>query len=298
MARGIERPAPIPSELSSAIESYIDSEYFQQRIKSKNSKTAYKADLRFFSEYLTCVGVLTFGDIRLENVVGWVEQMLAESTTKPATIERRLSVVRTFLNFRKDNGLLEEDFIAQIPKIKDTRNLPFEVLGYDRYMALVEHLRQKGELRDLAIVELLVSTGADTTEIVNMNIGDISELESGQIAARFVKPRTGRERTVVLNDRTTIVLGEYLVQRKDPAQDQPLFTHKSKGPDKNRRLTRQGLWLRLQKYQNVIGVGVLNQRVFTNTFVDNFEGDIKGLADALGIGETAASKLLRKSRKP
>jgi len=295
MAIEIEKPTPISSELSSVIESYTDSEYFQQRVRSENSKTAYRADLGLFATYLSSVGVLSLRDVKIDHLAGWVEQMSGHLAA--ATMERRVSSVKTFLNWLSENDLSHEDFRAKVPVPKDDRTLPFEVLGHDRYMVLVEHLRWEGELRDLAIAELLVSTGADTTEVVNMIVGDIRKLKRRQMAARFVKPRTSEERTIVLNDRTTMALGEYLRQRKNPAKDQPLFTNKCRGIYTNQRLTRQGLWLILKKYKRVIGVGVLNQRVFTNTFVDNFEGDIKGLADALGIGETAASKLLRKSRK-
>src|SRR3989344_2207295 len=178
MAIEIEKPTPISSELSSVIESYTDSEYFQQRVRSENSKTAYRADLGLFATYLNSAGVLSLRDVKIDHLAGWVEQMSGHRAA--ATVERRLSSVKTFLKWLVENNLSQENFRAKVTIAKDSRTLPFEVLGNDRYMALVEHLRREGELRDLAIVELLISTGAGTTEIVNMNIGDISELKRGQ----------------------------------------------------------------------------------------------------------------------
>lgn len=296
MATQIERPVPVSSEIALVIERYTASEYFQNRTKSDNSKAAYKADLRFFREYLRSQGVLSLAELKMDYLSGWVAQMSEHRST--ATIERRISSIRTFSRWLFDNQLSKLDPDFEIPIPKDDRALTFEVLGKDRYKALVDHLRQEGELRDLVIVELLVSTGADASEVVNTNIGDIRELENGQLVARFVKPRTAERRTIVLNDRTAQALKEYLGQRKNPKKDDPLFTRKRGKFYTNERLTRQGIWLLLNCYKSVIGNPVLNQRVFTNTFADNFEGDAEGLADARGISLKAASRLFQRRRNP
>lgn len=288
MVKEVEKPLSTSSDIATAIKLYTDSDDFHKHAKSKNSKYAYKADLASFQRYLASEGVLSLGEISPDHISGWVRQMLVFPLS-PATVKRRLTPVRRFLRRLGKRGI-SQDLIVEIPIVETRNSASFEALGKDKYLALVRHLRKEGEVRDLAIAELLVSTGADSKEISDMSIGDISKSKDGVMVARFVKPRTGKERTIALNDETAQALGEYLAQRKDRKSSQPLFTHFRN----KRRLKRGGLWFALNNYRTVIGVGELSPRILKNTFVNNFEGDVKSLADVMGVSEFSARKLYQK----
>lgn len=108
--------------------------------------------------------------------------------------------------------LEEEDYILKSPmrrihKIKTKQKVKETISDED-----IEQLRDHCTcIRDLAIIDLLYSTGIRVGELVNLNIGDI-DFESREC---IVFGKGDKERRVYFDAKTKIHLKQYLNSRKD-----------------------------------------------------------------------------------
>ncbi len=151
----------------------------------------------------------------------------------------------------------DEDFIGKSPvrrirKIK-TDTLVKEVISDENLERLKDNC---SHIRDLALVELLASTGVRVGELVNLNIEDINFQERQCL----VFGKGNKEREVYFNARTKIYLQKYLESRDD---DNPaLFTSLYKP---NNRLTISGVEIRLRLLGKQVGLNNIHPHKFRRT---------------------------------
>ncbi|MFM8844177.1 MAG: tyrosine-type recombinase/integrase, partial [Actinomycetota bacterium] len=96
-------------------------------------------------------------------------------------------------------------------------------------------------IRNRALIEMLYATGARVSEIIQLNVGDVSRSD-GQTVTVKVRGKGGKERLVPLGSFAQHALDQYLTrvrsnQVKSPQQD-ALFLSEKRGT----RLTRQSAW--------------------------------------------------------
>lgn len=112
------------------------------------------------------------------------------------------------------------------------------------------------EIRDLALIDFLASTGMRVGELVKMNISDINFQERQCI----VFGKGNKEREVYFNARTKIHLQQYIQQRKDT--DPALFVSLS-AP--HTRLTICGIEVRLRNLGKHINQHKIHPHKFRRT---------------------------------
>ncbi|GFI51808.1 tyrosine recombinase XerC [Muribaculaceae bacterium] len=121
----------------------------------------------------------------------------------------------------------------------------------------LETLRDScSELRDLAMIDFLVSTGVRVGELVNINISDINFNERQCV----VLGKGNKERTVYFNARAKVHLQNYLATRTD--SDAALFVSLSRP---NNRLTISGVENRLRELGRAAKVGRIHPHKFRRT---------------------------------
>jgi integrase/recombinase XerC/integrase/recombinase XerD len=101
-----------------------------------------------------------------------------------STVARKLSVVRSFLRFCEDNGLLETSPAAGVRSPKLPRRLP-QVLTPDQVAGLLEMIggSKPLELRDRALFELIYSSGLRCQEALDLKLRDVS-FDSSEIRTK------------------------------------------------------------------------------------------------------------------
>ena len=153
--------------------------------------------------------------------------------------------------------LEEEDHILKSPmrrihKIK-TRQRVKETISDEA----IEHLRDGCScLRDLAIIDLLYSTGMRVGELVNLNICDV-DLEQREC---IVFGKGDKERRVYFDARTKIHLQEYLTQRTD--SNPAMFVTLDAPYD---RLKISGVEIRLRQLGRRAGLDRIHPHKFRRT---------------------------------
>jgi len=153
--------------------------------------------------------------------------------------------------------LEEEDYILKSPmhrihKIK-TKSVVKETISDEA----IERLRDNcGNARDLAIIDLLYSTGIRVGELVNINIADVSFEQRECI----VFGKGNKERRVYFDAKVKIHLQQYLDTRTD---DNPALFVTLDAP--HDRLKISGVEIRLRMLGGKVGVSRVHPHKFRRT---------------------------------
>ena len=108
--------------------------------------------------------------------------------------------------------------------------------------------------RDMALLELLYASGMRVTELVSLNLSDV-EFHNGDGATVRVKGKKTniKERAIPIGDSATEVLRYYINNGREQLALDPnaeaLFLN-----NRGQRLTRQGLWLIIKHYVDVVDI--------------------------------------------
>ena len=161
-----------------------------ERGLSPHTLEAYERDLEGFVTFSERYGADDVGDI--DRLV--VRRYVASLSTRgyaPRTIARRVSSVRAFLGDLARRGTIEHnpaDGLAR-PKLPSSvpKSIPSGSLG-----SLLDHLDgdEPVDLRDRAILELLYGTGLRISELADLRIGDVRNVEFLTVTGKGSKDRT------------------------------------------------------------------------------------------------------------
>lgn len=148
--------------------------------KNMSNKTiiAYSSDLKDFCGYLS--------NRQLHNdiVLDYTKHLFDERHLQESTITRKLVVLKMFFRFLYQNRYIEYDYYQNYTfKLKKECKLP-KTLSVDESAKLIKHLTDsiKNETstfsywksyRDLALIDLLISTGIRIEEASNISLEDI-----------------------------------------------------------------------------------------------------------------------------
>jgi site-specific recombinase XerD len=161
-----------------------------------------------------------------------------------STIARKLSVVRSFLGFCQDNGIIETSPGAGVGSPKVPRRLP-QVLTPLQAADLLESIggEKPLDLRDRALFELIYSSGLRCQEVLDLRMRDVNV---GSREMR-VKGKGRKVRVVPVGEVALEALERYVLEGrsrllKDPERDDHVFISRTGRPlsssDVQRRLAR------------------------------------------------------------
>ncbi len=162
-----------------------------------------------------------------------------------SSIARKLSVIRSFLRFCEENGLIDTSPAMGVASPKIPRRLP-QVLTAEQMGQLLDGIKVNTplDLRDRALFELIYSCGLRCQEVLDLGLKDVG-LESHEVR---VKGKGRKVRLVPVGDVAIEALEQYLeggrphLTAKSPADEGRLFVSRSGRPlsssDVQRRLRR------------------------------------------------------------
>ena len=217
-----------------------------QRNFARNTIKAYQFDLGEFLAYAAGKAASPAGMDRLL-MRGYIAS-ISDRKVSRNTLLRKISAVRSFVQYLLETGQLETDPFDLITIPKKEKRLPRfltegEVGKLQDYNSPEEvNAKEKGyyfALRDYALFELVYSSGLRRSEAAGLNIGDL-DLYSG--FAR-VMGKGSRERLVPVGDKALTAIRAYLETRPKPLpHGNPLFLN-----HKNTRLSGAGIALIFKK---------------------------------------------------
>lgn len=193
------------------------------------------------------VRLMTTNDIR-----HYIADMQCERRLSKVTIDNLRRIFSTFFSWLEDEDYIVKSPVRRIHKVR-TDTLVKEVLTDESIEVLRDSCR---ELRDVAMVDLLASTGMRVGELVKINRQDVDFHERQCV----VFGKGNKEREVYFNARTKIHLLKYLDQRTD---DNPALFVSLSSP--YNRLTISGVEARLRQLGRDADIAKLHPHKFRRT---------------------------------
>lgn len=194
-----------------------------------------------------CIKEICTNDIRR-----YLAEIQERNGLSKVTIDNLRRIFSSFFSWLEDEDYIAKSPVRRIHKVR-TDTLVKEVLSDENIETLRDSCK---ESRDLAMIDLLLSTGVRVGELVKMNRADI-DFQERQCK---VFGKGNKEREVYFNARTKIHLQRYLESRTD---DNPaLFVTLSKP---HTRLTISGVEVRLRKMGKVVHIDKVHPHKFRRT---------------------------------
>ena len=179
------------------------------------------------------------------------DYQLTSGATK-VTVDNIRRILSSFFSWLEDEDYILKSPMRRIHKIK-TKTVVKSVITDEGIEQLRDHCTQ---IRDLAMIDLLYSTGIRVGELVNLNIGDIDFEERECV----VYGKGDKERRVYFDAKAKVHLTEYIESRKD--KNPALFVTLDVPYD---RLKISGVEIRLRQLGRELGLERIHPHKFRRT---------------------------------
>jgi integrase/recombinase XerD len=236
------------------IEGVVDSFIFSQDVK-ESSKLIYRRTLKQYFNWIETKNYL-LSEIARPQILEYKDYLL-NSGMSSLTVGSYITSVRRFYEWAEANKLYPN--VAKGVKTP-TRKQQFkkQPLLPAQATELLEYY-EKRDLRDHAIINLLLRTGLRTVEVVRANIEDIVFKGSQRVLLVHGKGRDEKDNFVILTDKTYKSISLYLATREEAKPSEPLFISGSNN-SKGERLTTRTISYIAKEGLKAIG---LNEKSFT-----------------------------------
>ena len=189
------------------------------------------------------------------------KRWLADRDLKPASINRKLASLKSFLNWAVDVRLLRNGHGLRVPRrIREARRGPrwLDRREQHRLMRAVEH---EAKVRDITAVKLMLNTGLRVAEFCGVNWKDV-RLSDRQGALTVRKGKGSKRRQIPLNKDARHALLS-LGYGEHAGKATPIFVGQ-RGP-----LTPRGFQILLAPYVRVAGLKDVTPHSLRHTFCKN-----------------------------
>jgi integrase/recombinase XerD len=221
-----------------------------ERGLSKNTIAAYRRDLDKFLLFLEGQNLTISQATTMQ--ISEFNGFLRQSQLSESSIARHIVAVRSLYAFlSKDQGI--ENVAKDVNPPKIPKRLPKALSIGDIELMIAAYGEDLAGIRNRALIETLYATGARVTEIIQLNIGDISRTEGDTVTVK-VRGKGGKERLVPMGKFAQHALDQYLTRARPSmarsSQSDALFINEKQGS----RLTRQSAWQIVMKAAEKAGI--------------------------------------------
>lgn len=161
----------------------------------------------FFRKCYKPISTVTTNDIRLYLAMREVQDHVSKTTQN-----NELRNLRSFFTTIADEGLISDNPTHRVERIKEPKRLkqPFSELELEQIrVAATKYGREREQARNIAIIEVLFSTGCRVSELCGMDRADIVDDRVTVIG------KGNKERVCYLNPRALMALKNHLEKRND-----------------------------------------------------------------------------------
>jgi len=266
-----------------------------ERGLAANSIAAYRRDLVKFGLFLNGQ------DLRevTPDLITAFESSLRAAKLSVATVNRADSTLRSFFkHLQQEHGYA--DPTLEIAASKSARRLP-KALTISQILSMIDAAYKASEpitLRDQAMLELLYSSGARVSELIGINMNDLSKVQSddGEITTLKLRGKGSKERIVPLGSFATKAIDDYCVRIrpdllvKNPKNNAALFLNSRGG-----RISRQSAWQMVLDAAAAAGITEhVSPHVFRHSYATHLldgGADIRVVQELLGHASVTTTQI-------
>ena len=255
---------------------------------SENTSKSYERDLRKLHLFLSDLKVSEYSQISAETCSAWIGSLYSQNNN-PKSIQRHLSSAKGFFRFLKKNNLIESSPFELVSAPKSSSTLP-EVLSPEDVEQLLNFKPTNTiEIRDMAIVELMYSSGLRVSETANINISDFEEDKS----FLRVLGKGSKTRLVPMGRFAINAINNWLIEREKILNKTEALFLNSKGT----RLTVRSIQLRLKKMAVKQGLPPIHPHMLRHSFATHMlesSGDLRTIQELLGHSSLSTTQIYTK----
>ena len=199
LAQGNEETIPVSNE-----------EYMNMFLTAKRIEGCSERTIAYYG--MTISGLLAYTDMPLrcmttELLREYLQAYQQRNSCSKVTVDNVRRNLSSFFSWLEEEDYILKSPVRRIHKIR-TKKPVKEVISDENMELLRDNCK---EIRDLAMIDLLYSTGMRVGELVRLNIDDLN-LEERECV---VYGKGDKERKVYFDARTKLHLQDYIASRKD-----------------------------------------------------------------------------------
>jgi integrase/recombinase XerC len=249
-----------------------------------NTERAYKSDIEDFIKFIETSAV---EEIDHNTIRAYIVHIYKD--LKKSSLSRKISAIKVFFKFMKKKGYIDENTALVIKNPRIEKHLP-KFYTIDEMFHFLDFLPKDGwlNIRNMAIFELMYSTGMRASEALTM---DMEDLHMDGMWVK-VKGKGGKERILPFGDKAKEAIDAYLEAVTKTLKYEPksaLFINARGG-----RLTYRGLLkimkkhqLKAQLFKNLSLHGVRHS--FATHLLDN-GADLRSIQELLGHAKLSTTQ--------
>lgn len=190
------------------------------------------------------------------------KRYMIEQGKSPNTQRQTLSHLKAFFRYLEEGGEVLDNPVDRIEAVKTARTTP-KWLDGKQQNELDRKVRKFGNIRELAIVRLMLQAGLRVQELVDLVREDIEISErKGVVTVRDGKH--GKFRRVPLNKDIRQVLSAYMDEHEGNPND-PLFTSTSNN-SKGKSISTRAVQQMIAKYKDLTKIEQLTCHALRHSF--------------------------------
>ena len=269
------------------INEYIN---FISKVKNLSNNTAksYLRDLKKFSDFVQKLHISNYSEITDDICSAWIGDLFTKNIN-PRSIQRHISSAKGFFKFLKKNNVVNSSPFELITAPKTPNNLP-EVLSPEDVEQLLKFKPTSViEIRDLAIIELIYSSGLRVSETININLNDFEE----DMSFLRILGKGAKTRLVPVGKYAKSAINEWLIERnKIISSTDALFLNL-----RGKRISIRSVQLRLRKMALKQGLAPIHPHMLRHSFATHMlesSGDLRTIQELLGHSSLSTTQIYTK----
>jgi site-specific recombinase XerD len=283
-------PEAVETTVSNSIDDYRLSLHASG--KSASTREVYTLALRYLDDYLRQQGMpRTLSGIRREHIEKWLADVRDQGRA-PATVSVYYRSLQPFWKWAIEEGHVTESPMRHVGRpIVPERPVP--VLSDDQLRALLKACEGRAfeDVRDMAIVRLMIDTGCRRGEIAGLRLENVTiDIKAGR-GAITVLGKGRRERTVPFGVKSALALRRY--QKARDAHP------RARGTDAlwlsyRGALSGDGLMQMLQRRGAKAGIPGLHPHMLRHTFAHRWQAAGESESDLMQLAGWKSASMLRR----
>ncbi|MDB9967709.1 tyrosine recombinase XerC [Gammaproteobacteria bacterium] len=270
--------------LISKITDYLD---FLENIKglSANTIKSYQRDLIKFSHFSEAANVDSFDMLTEEICSSWIADLFQQNVSA-RSIQRHISSAKGFFEYAQKNTLISGSPFELISSPKSPNYLPNVLSPEDVEQLLNFKPKNIQETRDMAIVELIYSSGLRVSEAANVDLNDFEE--SGNFLR--VLGKGSKTRLVPVGRFAQSAIDKWIKERKKISTiDGALFVNLRGG-----RISTRSIQERIKTLALMQGLPPVNPHMLRHSFATHLlesSGDLRSIQELLGHSSLSTTQI-------
>ncbi len=254
---------------------------------SSATLTGYQHDIEGFLQYLEGQEIAECTHASIHHIRAYIASChrkgLAESS-----MQRLLSSLRGFYRYLVKNSQAESNPATDVRAPKGAKKLP-KVMDVDQVdRLLINNASSPLEMRDLAMMELMYSSGLRLSELVNLNVIDL-DLQAGQVR---ILGKGNKTRYLPVGQQARETLNSWLGLRESIAVtgEQAVFVN-----NRGSRLSQRAVQKRMSEQAQKTQLGVhVHPHMLRHSFASHMlesSGDLRSVQELLGHANISTTQV-------